>query len=441
VGASSAEPPPSVVVIEALSHDGRGVGRVQGKTLFVSGALPGEEVSFRYVRRRARFDEAVATGVRRASPQRVEPRCVHFGVCGGCSLQHLDPAAQLAAKEQTVLAQLSAIGRTAPRAVFPPLASEPWGYRRRARLGVKYVAKKGAVLVGFREKNSAFLADLGRCEVLQPSVGERLPALRELIAQLSVCRQIPQVEVAAGDRGTALIFRHLADFDPADLGRLRSFAERHGLLVYLQPAGPESVHALWPREARLDYGLPEFGLTLEFLPFQFIQVNREVNRKLVTRVVELLDVQARDRLLDLFCGLGNFTLPLALRAEQVLGLEGDASLVAQAQHNARLNGLGNASFAVADLNEPSSVQGYLGGGFRKLLLDPPRTGAAAIVRGVGRSGVERLVYVSCEPATLARDAGELVHGQGFCLEGVGVVDMFPHTAHVETIAVFQREGP
>jgi 23S rRNA (uracil1939-C5)-methyltransferase len=429
------------VLIETLSHDGRGVARLGGKTLFVSGALPGEHVGLRYLRRRRRFDEAVATDIRSPSRERVRPVCPHYGVCGGCSLQHLASAAQVAAKERALLEQFAATARIAPACMFPAITGTTWGYRRRARLGVKYAAKKDAVLVGFREKHSSFLADLDRCDVLHPSVGQLLPALRDLIRTLSVHRQIPQVEVAVADHATALVFRHLCPLSPLDLQHLLSFAHSHQLLVYLQPAGPDSVHLLSPNEGRLCYSLPEYGLEIEFLPTHFVQVNGEVNRKLVSRVVELLDPHPDDRVLDLFCGLGNFTLPLARRAGGVLGVEGDAALVAQARHNATINGTENAFFEVADLNDPSSVDGLCRTGFTKLLLDPPRSGAPQVVRQVGRLEVERLVYVSCDPATLARDAAELVRKQGFGLEGIGVVDMFPHTAHVEAVAVFQRKGP
>ncbi len=427
--------------IDALSHDGRGVARPGGRTVFVDGALPGEQVGFRYVRRRGRFDEAVVTEVHHPSPHRVAACCPHYGVCGGCSLQHLSHAAQVVAKQSILLDHLAGTGRVAPAEVFPPVTGPIWGYRRRARLGVRFVAKKGGVLVGFREKASSFIADLTRCDVIHPSVGLLLPALRHLIQGLDARRRIPQVEVAVAEGCTALVFRHLDRLCDEDLDRLRLFAAEHKLWVYAQPGGPDSVHLVWPTQGRLTYDLPDFGIEIEFHPTQFVQVNAEINKAMVSRAAELLRLRPDDRVLDLFCGIGNFTLPLATRAQSVLGIEGDAGLVAQAQRNAERNGIRNVRYRVVDLNDPEQAETWCRPGYNKLLLDPPRNGAVEVVRRVSALGAERVVYISCDPATLARDAGELVRGQGFQLEGAGLIDMFPHTAHLEAIAVFARKGP
>jgi len=360
-------------------------------------------------------------------------------VCGGCSLQHLEVGEQISAKQQVLLDNLIRIGRVTPEEVLPPLRGPVWGYRGKARLGIKDVIKKGRVLVGFREKRSAYLADLRRCEVLHPSVGEQIPVIADLISGLKARSRIPQVEVAVTDSVTALVFRHLDALVEADLERLKAFARDQNFHVYLQPGGPDSVRPLQPENSTLSYALPGEGIELEFVPTDFTQVNAEINRQMVSRVLQLLAPEGGDRVLDLFCGLGNFTLPLARHAGEVVGIEGDAGLVARARGNAIRNGIGNAAFHVADLAVNQVEAPWAGQPYQRILLDPPRSGAAAALDVVGNIRPERVVYVSCHPGSLARDAGRLVGEFGYRLLAAGVMDMFPHTAHVESIALF--EGP
>jgi 23S rRNA (uracil1939-C5)-methyltransferase len=425
------------VVVESLAHDGRGVAHIGGKAVFIDGALPGETVAIDYLATHRKYDEARVRVVHDPSPHRVEPRCPHFGVCGGCSLQHLEAGEQIGAKQQVLLDNLSRIGRVTPEEVLPPLRGPVWGYRGKARLGIKDVIKKGRVLVGFREKHSAYLADLRRCEVLHPSVGERLPAIADLVIRLEARSRIPQVEVAATDRVTALVFRHLDALGEADLERLKAFARDQGFHVYLQPGGPDSVRPLWPEDSTLSYTLPAQGIELEFRPTDFTQVNSAINRQMVERVLRLLELDGTHRVLDLFCGLGNFTLPLACHAGEVVGIEGDAGLVARARHNAIRNGIGNAVFHVADLAASQIEAPWAGQAYDRILLDPPRSGAAAALDLVGNIRPARVVYVSCHPGSLARDTARLVGEFGYRLLAAGVMDMFPHTAHVESIALFE----
>ncbi|MCC7412201.1 MAG: 23S rRNA (uracil(1939)-C(5))-methyltransferase RlmD [Gammaproteobacteria bacterium] len=433
------------VRIESLAHEGRGVAHIGGKTTFVDGALPGELASIRYLRRRGRFDEATAVAITEAAVDRVAPGCPHYGVCGGCSLQHLAPAAQIAHKQRVLLEQLGHIGGVAPGRVLEPLLAPVWGYRRKARLGVKWVPGKGGALVGFRERGSAFITALTGCEVLHPAVGRRILALRELIGALSIRDRIPQLEVAVGeDDVAAIIVRHLAPLATADRERLAAFGAAHGIDFYLQPDGPGSVHALVPGAQRaLRYRLPAHDVEIHFEPADFTQVSFDLNRRLVDRVVDLLAPAADQDVLDLYCGLGNFTLPLARRARRVCAFEGDAALVARAQANAARNGIANVELGEADLaaDLPAAVRR---GTFAKVLLDPPRSGAEALVRELPLAALRCLVYVSCNPATLARDAGILVGTRGLELVAAGVMDMFPHTTHVESIAVFaprRNAGP
>ncbi|EIC23411.1 23S rRNA (uracil(1939)-C(5))-methyltransferase RlmD [Thiorhodovibrio frisius] len=429
-----------------LSHDGRGVAHVDGKAVFVQGALAGERVRFRLTRRQRRHDEGEVVEVLSASPDRVTPRCAHFGLCGGCALQHLDPAAQIGMKQEVLAAALERIGKVRPETWLPQLVAEHWGYRRKARLGVRYVAKKGRVLVGFRERRSSFVADLARCEVLHPAVGERLTELAELIGSLSIRERIAQIEMAQGDGPVVLIFRVLEPPTPGDIDLLQAFAARTGLHVYLQPGGIETVAPLPGQQAELSYALPAQDVTLAFEPNDFTQVNLELNRLLVARALEQLDPGPGDRVLDLFCGLGNFTLPIARRAGLVLGVEGDAGLVERARANAGRNGLDDSRvrFERADLYSETPDQDAAGPwdwsrqSFDLALIDPPRSGALQVLDALAATGIRRLVYVSCYPGTLARDAGYLVANHGFRLEAAGVMDMFPHTAHVESLAVFER---
>lgn len=432
---------PARASIESMAHDGRGVAHINGKAVFIQGALPGEEVVFRYHMQRKNFDEGQVIDVLSASAARVEPRCDHFNICGGCSLQHMSSEAQLKAKQQVLLDNLKHIGGLQVQTVLPVLRGPVWGYRRKARLGAKYVIKKEAMLVGFREKRSGLLADLTRCEVLHPSVGTILPELRTLLAGLDIYDQIPQLEVAVGDDSTALVFRHLAELSSGDQTVLRDFGETHNVQIYLQPGGPESITALLPAQGQerpaLSYRLEKYQVELFFSPTDFTQVNAEINRQMVDRVIELLDPQPDEHVLDLFCGLGNFTLPLARYAQQVTGVEGEAKLVQRARDNALHNSINNVDFHAADLAKDFSGMPWTTQRFDKILLDPPRTGALEMVRQLPMFGAARIVYVSCNPATLARDAQELVR-LGYTLISAGVMDMFPHTAHVESIALFER---
>lgn len=425
--------------VEALAHDGRGIAHPDGKTVFIQGALPAEKVTFHYTARHSQYDEGRVDTVLDPAPDRAEPRCAHFGVCGGCSLQHLEAGRQIAFKQDWLLDNLARIGRVEPEQLLEPLTGPPWGYRRKARLGVRHVAKKGRVLVGFHEQARSFVTDVRRCEVLHPKVGERVEELAHLIGQLSLYNRLPQIEVAAGDAAVALSFRVLAPPSEADKALLTAFGQRHDIWIYLQPGGPETTCLLWPQtETPLYYRLPEFDVELAFMPYHFIQVNAEINRRMVGQAVELLDLQDDERVLDLFCGLGNFTLALARRARQAVGVEGDRRLVEWAEQNARRNGIQNVRFFAADLTGAVQDQPWMQERYAKVLLDPPRSGALEMLPPIAALGAQRVVYVSCHPATLARDAGELVHRFGYKLLKAGVMDMFPHTAHVESIALFER---
>ncbi len=431
---------PVTLDVTGLAHDGRGVARMQGKTVFIHGALPGEEVEARMTRRRRDFDEGLTVAVHTPAPERVEPLCEFYDRCGGCSLQHLGPAAQVQAKQRMVLDNLQRIGSVTPDTVLEPVTGPLWGYRRKARLGVKYVRGKGRVLVGFRERQSPYVADMLRCEILHPSVGDLLEPLSGLIGGLRIRERLPQIEVAIGDEVTALVMRVLDPPGPDDQAALLAFARTHDLDIYLQPGGPDSVYALVPEPRPLTYSLPGQAVTLAFEPLDFTQINHDINRELVGRALELLAPTEDERVLDLFCGLGNFTLPLARRACEVTGVEGDATLVARARANAAANDIGNAVFHASDIYDSAGLGDvpWLQGGYDAVLLDPPRSGAREVLPYLHGLGAERLVYVSCHPATLARDAGLLVHDHGYRLTHVGVLDMFPHTSHVETIARFER---
>jgi len=420
--------------VDDLTGEGEGVVH-QGKTVFVAGALPAERVRYRRTRHHRQHDEGALLEVLTPSPQRVVPRCPHFGVCGGCALQHLDPAAQLAAKEGELRDNLARVARAAPGRWLAPLAGPAWGYRRRARLGAKYVRKKGAVVVGFRERAAPYVAQLTRCEVLAPPVGELISPLAELIGALSVREQLPQVEVAVADNATALVLRVLKEPTPADLEHLHAFAARHGVRLYLQPGGIESVTPLGAPAAPLNYRLGRFGLTLQFLPSDFIQVNGAVNEALTAQALELLAPGPEAQVLDLFCGLGNFTLPLARHAAQVCGIEGEAGLIARARANAALNGITNAEFHVANLAGEIALFPWAQRRYSHVLLDPPRTGARELLPWLARLGAQRVLYISCHPGSLARDVGVLVHEHGMQLDAAGVIDMFPHTTHVESMAL------
>lgn len=426
------------VTIESLSHDGRGVTHIDGKAVFIDGALPQERVKFQYSSQRRKHDEGFTVEVLEASADRVEPKCKHFGVCGGCSLQHLSAEAQIAYKQTAMLDNLKHIGKVEPLEVLDPITSEPWGYRRKARLGAKFVFKKGKALVGFREKRNSFLADIQSCEVLHSSVGQRLEAMQELIVSMDAKESIPQIEVAVGDNTISLIFRHLVDLTEADQEKLISFAKSFDFQVYLQSGGPDTVKLLYPEQAELYYEHPSFDTRVDFTPQDFIQVNTDINRQMVTRAVQLLELSSEDEVLDLFCGLGNFTLPIAKTARKVVGVEGDIKMVQRAKKIARANGVENTEYHFCNLMGELQNEKWLKTTYDKILIDPPRLGAKEVIEQFAKLKAKRIVYVSCHPATLARDAGELVNTHGYKLLSVGVMDMFPHTAHVESIAVFEK---
>ncbi len=431
---------PVETIIETLSHDGRGIARIDGKTTFIDGALAGEKVRFLYTKKHSKFDEGKTVDiVDLISNDRVDAKCHHFGVCGGCSLMHMSPEAQLDLKQNTLKEQLSHFGGLTPESWLAPLKGPLWAYRRKARLGVKHVPKKERVLVGFREKGSPFLAVLEQCEVLDQRVGARLAELGEMIATLEAHNRIAQIEVAMDDEHVALVFRNLDPLSDSDQQTLIAYGQANDLWIYLQSGGPDTVTAIWPENPQLSYA-PEEGLQLRFEPSDFTQVNAEINHKMIQRTLELLDISKDDRILDLFCGLGNFTLPLAKRVTEVVGVEGDANLVKHARQNASNNNSDNATFEKADLTQ-TELKDYpwAKAGFNKILLDPPRSGAFEVLHQLAALGAELLVYVSCNPATLARDAGELVNNHGYTLVTAGIMDMFPHTRHVESIALFVKK--
>jgi len=425
-------------IVGGLTDDGCGVVRVDNKVVFVAGALPGEEIVFRLKKRRRHYDQGILVEILKPSAQRVRPPCEYFGVCGGCGLQHMAPAAQVEAKEQILREQFNKFGRCKPENWLPPLTGDSLHYRRKARLGVKHVFKKGTVLVGFRERGSSFIADIHSCQTLDQRFSSLLPELRTLVMSLSCHQQLPQIEVAAGDDQIALVFRHLVALTAEDRQRLSDFGQRHQAQIHTQSKGPDTVTALWPSQPQaLSYHLPEFDLEMRFRTTDFIQVNADMNRRMVSLAVELMQLQPGDRVLDLFCGLGNFTLPLARKAARVIGVEAGPGLLEQARGNAIHNGLDNVEFRQADLYADDTTDWrYIE--FNKLLLDPPRDGAFQVVKTLPKNKPELIVYVSCNPVTLARDTDHLVNKEGYRLLQAGVMDMFPHTNHVESIALFAR---
>ncbi len=431
---------PETARIESVTHDGRGIAAIEGKKVFVAGALVGEEV--RFVRRKSRrkFDEAELLEILQASPDRIDARCEAFGRCGGCSLQHVSDEQQRQIKSQTLKDNLQRIGKLEAEQWLEPIIGPAWKYRRRARLAVKDVPAKGRVLVGFRERHAPFITDMHRCEVLAAPVDGMIDALSEMIGCLTIKARLPQIEVAVAENAVAMVFRVLDPPSDEDKALLSEFGAQHDVRIYLQPGGLDSVSLLYPEgdvEA-LMYLLPEFDIRIEFDAIGFVQVNAEINQRMVSRAIELLDPQADDRVLDLYCGIGNFSLPLAKQSGTVLGVEGEALLVSAAIENAKLNNVSNATFRQADLNAIEGKEGWLKEGWDRVLLDPARSGAAEIVKHMDVIGAGRIVYVSCHPGTLARDAGMLVHEHGYTCEAAGIIDMFPHTAHVESIAVFNK---
>jgi 23S rRNA (uracil1939-C5)-methyltransferase len=426
-----------------LAHDGRGIARVSGKAVFIAGALPGERVRFRVTKRRRQLEEAVLLDVLTASPDRVTPRCAHFGVCGGCSLQHLSPEAQLAAKQRQLLDNLERIGGVRPLRVIEPLRGPAFAYRRRARLGVRYVHKKGRVLAGFRERDKPYLADLRRCEILLERFATLPEELAALVETLSIRERIPQVEVAAGDERAALVFRIMQPLSAEDTAALERFGARLDVQIHLQPGGLDTIHPLSAGVPPLEYAVDAGGpgrrpVTLEFGPSDFVQINGEVNRAMVAAAETLLAPEPADSVLDLFCGLGNFTLPLSRLAARVVGVEGDEGLVRKARLNALRNGIDNAEFIAENLFEPAGLGSWAERPYDLVLIDPPRAGAVEIMERMAQWRPRRVVYISCHPGSLARDAGILVRSQGYRLIGAGVMDMFPQTTHVESVAVFEH---
>ena len=431
---------PETSVICGVTHDGRGIADVEGKKVFVAGALEGETVTYQRRKFRRNFDEAELLEVHESSPDRIDAKCEAFGRCGGCSLQHITPEHQRDIKSQTLRDNLERIGRVTPETWLEPMTGPVWNYRRRARLAVKDVHGKGRTLVGFRERHAPFITDMQRCEVLATPIDGMLTDLSEMIGSLTLKARLPQVEVAVAENDIALVFRVLDPPTDADIDLFRQFGETHELRIYLQTGGLDTVALLYPDsiDESLYYTLPEFDIRVDFEPIDFVQVNSDINRRMVHFATEQLGAGPDDRVLDLFCGIGNFSLALARQAGTVLGVEGDASLTERATMNAGRNGLDNVSFRVADLSKIDGSEGWVKEGWNRMLLDPARSGAAEVVTRMHLFGPEKIVYVSCHPGTLARDAETLVHEQGYRLESAGIIDMFPHTAHVESIAVFTK---
>lgn len=437
-----------VVRIESLDHEGRGVTHFEGKVIFVDGALPGELIDFSPYVRKASYELAQISRILKHSPQRVQPRCRHFGTCGGCSMQHLDVAAQASVKQRVLEDALWHVGRVKPETVFAPLVGPGWGYRYRARLSVRHVPRKGGVLVGFRERKSSYVTNMSSCEVLPPHVSALLMPLRELIDGFSIRERLPQIEVAIGGEGsrqmTVLVFRVLKPLSAQDEATLRAFAEAQRVFIYVQPGGPDTLAPFWPLPMpELAYDLPDFGVRLAFAPSEFTQVNHGINRSLLRRSMSMLAPQPGERIADMFCGLGNFSLPIAALGADVVGVEGADALVQRAARNAEANGLASrASFRVANLFQATPESLAALGHFDKMLIDPPREGAIDLVKALPRAdaagALQRIVYVSCNPATLARDLAVLINEKGYRFRGAGIANMFPQTSHVESIALIER---
>lgn len=440
-----------IIDIESLDMEGRGVGHLQnedgtqGKVIFVEGALPGERVSFQSFRKKPKWEAATLTELHRESSLRVKPKCTYFGTCGGCAMQHLEPSAQVSIKQRVLEDNLWHLGKVRAETMMRPIFGPTWGYRYRARLSVRHVQKKGGVLVGFHERKSSFIADMQTCEILPPHVSAMLVPLRRFVESLSIFDQMPQIELAVGENVTALVLRNMAPLTADDEAKLKAFADEYRVQWWLQPKGPDTVYPFYPTDVELQYVLPEFGVRMPFKPTDFTQVNHHINRVLVDRALRLLDARPDERVADLFCGLGNFTLPIATQAREVVGIEGSAALTERALANARINGLDRkTTFYSRNLFDATAEDFVALGRFDRILIDPPREGAMAVCQaivGMGELHPEmkprRIVYVSCNPSTLARDAGFLVHQGGYILKQAGVVNMFPHTAHVESMAVFE----
>ncbi|HLR29634.1 MAG TPA: 23S rRNA (uracil(1939)-C(5))-methyltransferase RlmD [Paenalcaligenes sp.] len=434
----------TVLTIESLDLSAQGIAHDdEGKVVFVEGALPGEEVQVEVTRRQKNYNKARVVEVMQASPLRITPKCTYFGQCGGCVMQHLDPNAQIAIKQRALEDMLKHIGRVQAAQILPPIYGAFWGYRMKARFSARYVPKKGGMLVGFRERNSRFVMDMQHCQVVPEHVSALLVPLRSLLESLSVARRVPQIELAVGDEDTVLVLRHLEPLAADDLDKLRQFSHVHNIQWWLQPKGPDTAHPLDPEQDDLFYSLPEYDLRMYFKPTDFTQVNHGINRVLIRRALGLLDVQPHHRVADLFCGLGNFTLPIARTAQSVVGIEGSDVLIERATAAAQKHGLDKrAYFSVLDLFQIDEDWLQTLGYFDRMLIDPPRDGAVALAKAISALPVqdqpERIVYVSCNPSTLARDAGILTHVGGYQLQAAGVINMFPHTAHIESIAVFNK---
>ena len=432
-------PEPREVVIETMSHEGRGIAHVNGKTVFVFGALAGEKVLMQVHQRNRKFDQATTLEVLEPAPERIEAKCAAFAVCGGCSLQHLRDSEQLRFKQQTLL-EMMQHARLEVGEILEPLRAAAWGYRQKARLGVRYVPKKQRVLVGFRERTTPYIADMRRCEVLLPGLGERLDVVAEMLGSLEARAQIPQIEVAADDNAIQLVFRHLQPLSQHDLDILTEFAKSENFMLQLQPGGPASIHNLYPGEQRLAFDpIGDGKIRIPFRASDFVQVNTAINQQMVAQALSLLELEAQDQVLDLFCGLGNFTLPMATRCAAVTGVEGDAAMVQRAREAAGLNGIDNTRYHAADLSQPDTELPWMQRRYDKILLDPPRSGAQEMAAIIGRFDASRIVYVSCQPSSLVRDAG-IICQQGYRIIQLGIMDMFPQTAHVESMAVFERIG-
>ncbi len=431
----------TIVTVESLDQEGRGIAHHEGKVIFIEGALPGERVTYSSYRKKPSFEMAQVGKIIKPSFMRVQPQCIHFGVCGGCSMQHLEPRAQVAAKQRILEDNLERIGKVEPETILPPIYGLPWGYRQRARLSVRHVLKKGKTLVGFHEKRSSYVADMSRCEILPPKISNLIPLLAELVDGLSIRDRLPQIEVACGDNVDVLVIRNMEPLTAPDEEKLRAFADAHGIQFWLQPKGPDTAYPFHPLNApALTYTLPEFGVEMPFAPTEFTQVNHKLNRVMVHRALRLLDPQPGERIADFFCGLGNFTLPIARSGARVLGIEGSPALVKRGMQGAEHNGLsGNTEFMAMNLFEMNEEALKKLGSFDKWLIDPPRDGAVELVKAITpETAPQRIVYVSCNPATLARDAEILVHVKGYTLKAAGVMNMFPQTSHVESIAVFVK---
>ena len=431
-------PEPQQVTIESLSHEGRGIAHINGKTVFVFGALPGETVQIQILKTSSKFDQATTLEVIEASPMRIEARCEAFQVCGGCSLQHVENDDQVNMKQQSLLEMMSHAGLE-PTHWLEPIRADAWGYRNKARLGVKHVEKKGRVLVGFRERNTPFIADMHRCEVLLPGVGHQLELLSDLIGQLDARASIPQIELAADPENIQLVFRHLQPLSDHDREMLTSFAQEHGFQILLQPGGPDTVEPLYPPEPELFlYPDKDSDISIGFNALDFVQVNRDINRQMVAQALDLLELDTDHQCLDLFCGLGNFTLPLARRCAQVTGVEVDDAMLQRARIAARANQIDNTEYYSADLSQPDADAIWMNRQYDRILLDPPRSGALEMAQTIGRFKAERIVYVSCQPSSLVRDAA-IICAQGYRMSKLGIMDMFPQTAHVEAMALFELE--